>query len=82
VTAPAGEVVDGNEDEARECASLGDTITDRSLEEALRIGVPKGAILTFIREILVKYVREEMPASAATPNDMPAENNIENSIRN
>jgi hypothetical protein len=52
VTALGGEMVDDTESEARECAYLGGTITDGSLEEVTRIDVPKGAILTFLRQIL------------------------------
>jgi hypothetical protein len=75
-------MADDTEDEAQECANFGVTITDGYSEEGPRIDVLKGTILTFLREILVKYVREEMPASDATANDMHAENDIENSIRN
>jgi hypothetical protein len=53
-----------------------------ALEEAPRIDIPKGLILTFLMEILVKYVCDEIPASDATANDMFAENNIGNYIRN
>jgi hypothetical protein len=54
-----------SEGEARECAYLGGIIIDGSLEAAPRIDVPKGAILTFLQEILVKNVCDEMLASGA-----------------
>jgi hypothetical protein len=56
MTAPGAEMVDDNEHGVRECAYLGGTITDGPLEEVPRIDVPKGAILTFLPEILVKYM--------------------------
>jgi hypothetical protein len=59
VTASGGEMADDNENEARQRGYLGDTITDGCLYEAPKIGITKGVILTFLREILVKYVWEE-----------------------
>jgi hypothetical protein len=65
VATPGGELAHNNEDEGQECAYLRDIITDESLEEAARMYAPRGPILTFLREILVKYLREELPASDA-----------------
>jgi hypothetical protein len=82
VATPGGEMADNNEDEGQECAYFGGTITNESLEEAATIYAPRGPILTFLREIVVKYLREEMPASDATADEILTEDEIANSIPN
>jgi hypothetical protein len=52
-----------------ECPYLGGTITDESLEGIPTIDVLKGQTLTFIREVLVKYLLDEMRRSSVTADD-------------
>jgi hypothetical protein len=70
-----------NEDEVAECPYLGDTITDESLEDVPTIDVPKGQTLTFIREVLVKDLLDEVPTSRIIVDDMLDQGDIESTIR-
>jgi hypothetical protein len=69
------------EEDAGEHPYLGDEINDESLEEASAIDVPKGETLTFVCEILVKYLREETPAPEVIDESLIDERGIESLIR-
>jgi hypothetical protein len=70
-----------NEDEVAECPYLGDTITDESLEDVPTIDVPKRQTLTFIREVLVKYLLDEVPTSTIVVDDRIDQADIGSTIR-
>jgi hypothetical protein len=79
---PGARSANDNEDEVAECPYLGDTITDDPLEDVPRIDVPTGQTLTFIREILVKYLLDEVPTSSLTVDDGLNQGDIRSTIRN
>jgi hypothetical protein len=79
VTRP--ERANDNDDEVAECTCLGDTITDESLEDVPTIEVPEGQILTFIREVLVKHLLDEVPTSSVTVDDELNQGDIVSTIR-
>jgi hypothetical protein len=70
-----------NEDEGVDCPYLGNTITDESVEDVPTIDVPKGRILTFIREVLVKYLLDEVPTSSVTVDNGLDQGDIRSIIR-
>jgi hypothetical protein len=70
-----------NEDEVAECPYLGETITGESFEDVPTIDVSKAQTLTFIREVLVKYLRDEVPTASVTVDDGLNEGDIGSTIR-
>jgi hypothetical protein len=70
-----------NEDEVAECPYLGDTITDESLEDVPIIDVLKRHTLIFIREVLVKYLDDEVPKSSIIVDDRLDQGDIGSTIR-
>jgi hypothetical protein len=76
-----GEIAEENEDQMAECIYTGDTIGHESLKGVLTIPVPKGKTLTFVTEMLVKFLLEEIPESDPIAGEISDEEEIERSIR-
>jgi hypothetical protein len=72
---------DIKEDHLADCAYAGDSITEDALETISRFQVRKGETLTFIRELLVRFLCEDSPSHEPVGDDTSDSNDIENSIR-
>jgi hypothetical protein len=64
--------------EIEDCPYTGDAITFESLDDAPTFAIPKGKPLTFINEMLLQLLLEELPPSA---DPIEVENRIQSSVR-
>jgi hypothetical protein len=74
-------MVDDDEGEQGDCPYSCDTLTADFVDDAIPIYVPKGQILTFVSEMRVQFLREEISVPELTAEEIVGDHAIEESIR-